>query len=182
MSHQKDGDGVHDDGDHPVEREGWLGLGDVYIIDGLYGDGGEKLGVDWEGIYSGRVNGSRRYGEEKVGWGEEKEEQNDSFDGTKMYDLALLIAFLIISVVFVVWRVIFEVCFNKSTCGMWSARNKSLVNKGHNGRGKSFAFFKGRRLLIALVVTFVLSSVSSSEAVRVRLKVCCLFRHLFISF
>ena len=105
--------------------------------------------------------------------------------GTKMYDLALLIAFLIISVVFVVWRVIFEVCFNKSTCGMWSARNKSLVNKGHNGRGKRCAFFKGRRLLIALVVTFVLSSVSSSEAARdlevdgVRLKVCCIIHYLY---
>jgi hypothetical protein len=156
---------LDDDG----EREGWLGLGDVYILDGSYGDGGEVIEP-------------RRYREEKVGWGEEKEEQNDSFDGTKMYDLALLIAFLIISVVFVVWRVIVEVCFNKSTL----ARNKSLVNKGRNGRGKGWvSFFKGRRLLIALVVTFVLSTVSI-EAARnaeelaaegevvdgVRLKVC----------
>jgi len=180
MSHQKDGDGVDDDGDHPAEREGWLGLGEVYIIDGLYGGGGEKLVMDWEGIYSGLVIGSRRYREEKVGWGEEKEEQSDSFDGTKMYELA----FLIISVVFVVWRVIVEICSNKSTCSMWLAGNKSVVNKGRNGRGKSFAFFKGRRLLIALVV-FVLSSVSSSEAARdlevdgVRLKVCCIIHYLY---
>ena len=63
------------------------------------------------------------------------------------------------------------------------------MNKGRNSRGKSCArpstFFKGRRLLIALVVTFVLSTVSieaarnaeelaaEGEAVDwVRLKVC----------
>ena len=176
---------MDDDRDHPAEREVWLGLGDVYM-DGSYDDGGEEMVMDCEGIYSGKVIEPRRYSEEeKGGWGEEKEEQNDSFDGTKMYDLVLLIAFLIISVVFVVRRVVVEVCFNKSICGMWLARNKSLVNKGRNGRNKSCAFFKGRRLLIALAVIFVLSTVSI-EAARnaeelaaegevvdgVRLKVC----------
>ena len=176
---------MDDDRDHPAELEGWLGLGDVYM-DGSYDDGGEEMVMDCEGIYSGKVIEPRRYSEEeKGGWGEQKEEQNDSFDGTKMYDLALLIAFLVISVVFVVRRVIVEVCFNKSTCSMWLA---SLVNMGHNGRGKSCArpstFFKGRRLLIALAVIFVLSTVSieaarnaedlaaEGEVVGARLKVC----------
>jgi len=81
-----DSDGVDDDGDHPAEREGWLGLGDVYIIDGLYGDGGEKLDMDWEGIY----NEPRRYREEKVGWGEEKEEPNLSLLGDTVHHLGKL--------------------------------------------------------------------------------------------
>ena len=59
------------------------------------------------------------------GLGEEKEEQNDSFDRTEMYDFALLTAFLI-SIVFVARRATIEVCFKKDTCP-WLATKKSAT-------------------------------------------------------
>ena len=51
---------LDDDGDHHfAKHEGWLGLGGVYIMDGVNGDGGKKM-VDWQGrIYSGSGIGSR---------------------------------------------------------------------------------------------------------------------------